>query len=44
MKNSIQNLKTLLSTAEKLPIEQLNNVKGGCGSPNDPKRCRNSNN
>jgi bacteriocin-like protein len=44
MKNSIQNLKTLLVAAEKLTIEQLNNIIGGCGSPNDPKRCKSSTN
>ncbi len=42
MKNSIQCLKTMLLKEEKLSLEQLNSIKGGCGSPNDPKRCNNA--
>ncbi len=43
MKNSLQILKTLLIEEEKLSTEQLHMIKGGCGSPNDPRRCNNSN-
>lgn len=32
----------MLLKEEKLSLEQLNSIKGGCGSPNDPKRCHNS--
>ena len=40
MKNSIQDLKSLLSKGEKLSKEKLASVKGGCGSVTDPKRCQ----
>ena len=40
---SIQNLKTSLTKAEKLSFKELTNIKGGCGSPNDPRRCKNAN-
>ncbi len=44
MKNSIQDLKSLLTKGEKLSTEQLVAVKGGaaaacCGTITDPKRC-----
>ncbi len=40
MKNSIQDLKDLLAKGEKLSTQQLLVIKGGCGSPTDPKRCK----
>ena len=39
MKNSIQDLKGLLTKEEKLSNEKLAAIKGGCGSIPDPKRC-----
>lgn len=39
----ISNLKMVLTKEEKLTLEQLNTIKGGaCGSPNDPRRCKNA--
>ncbi len=40
MKISIIDLKMLLTKQEKLSIEQLKTIKGGCGNPNDPRRCQ----
>ena len=40
MKNSIQDLKDLLPKGEKLSTEHLVEIKGGCGTRTDPKRCR----
>ncbi len=44
MKNSIQDLKSLLTKGEKLSNEKLTDVKGGCacGSITDPRRCTQS--
>ena len=41
MKNSIQELKSLLTKGEKLSNEKLAAIKGGasCGSITDPRRC-----
>ena len=39
MKNSIQDLKNLLAKGEKLSMEHLAAIKGGCGTVADPKRC-----
>ena len=39
MKNSIQDLKSLLTKGEKLSNEKLVAVKGGCGTITDPRRC-----
>ena len=39
MKNSIQELKNLLSKGEKLSTDKLTAIKGGCGTVTDPKRC-----
>jgi hypothetical protein len=39
MKNSIQDLKSLLTKREIISTEKLINVKGGCGSVTDPRRC-----
>ena len=39
MKNSIQDLKNLLTKGEKLSNEKLMAVKGGCGTVKDPRRC-----
>lgn len=39
MKNSINNLNTILVKGEKLSTEQLVAVKGGCGTRKDPRRC-----
>lgn len=40
MKNSIIDLKTVFTKQEKLSVEQLKTIKGGCGNPNDPRRCQ----
>ncbi len=40
MKNSIQDLKNLLTKGEKLSNEKLTAVKGGCGTVTDPRRCQ----
>jgi hypothetical protein len=39
MKDSNQNLKSLLTNKEKISSEKLVNVKGGCGTVTDPRRC-----
>ncbi len=39
MKNSNQSLKSISTIGEKLSTEKLLNVKGGCGTITDPKRC-----
>lgn len=39
MKNSNQSLKSISTIGEKLSNEKLLNVKGGCGTITDPKRC-----
>lgn len=41
MKNSIQDLKALLTKGEKLSTEKQLAVRGGCGTITDPKRCTN---
>lgn len=39
MKDSNQSLKSLLTKREIISTEKLVNVKGGCGSVTDPRRC-----
>ncbi len=41
MKNSINDLKSQLTNGEKISIEKLAEVKGGCScvSITDPRRC-----
>jgi hypothetical protein len=39
MKNSIQDLKNLLTKGEQISTEKLAAIKGGCGTIRDPKRC-----
>lgn len=41
MKNSIQDLKNILTKGEKISNEKLAAIKGGCGTVADPKRCTN---
>ena len=40
MKNSIQEVKNQLVKGETLSTEQLTAIKGGCGTPTAPKRCK----